>query len=204
MKSNETTTEVEAETLRLIKRESDEYFHKFFASHKDSIKTVSEVEKLTGDFLDKRLKDVSAKESVSFADDVTLKVAVGGAVYPVLHVVVAEWKSGGLFKKATKGLFFIWNSDVKSSDVAMPLSDFYGFLDTNGLSNLSASVNYAGAAVSNIKVADVQQKLANEEPLFFSNSDEWQACDVNYSLKSISYDKENKALVLKVEDRLFT
>ena len=204
MKSNETTTEVEAETLRLIKRESDEYFHKFFASHKDSIKTVSEVEKLTGDFLDKRLKDVSVKESVSFADDVTLKVAVGGAVYPVLHVVVAEWKSGGLFKKATKGLFFIWNSDVKSSDVAMPLSDFYGFLDTNGLSNLSASVNYAGAAVSNIKVADIQQKLTDEEPLFFSNSDEWQACDVNYSLKSISYDRENKALVLKVEDRLFT
>ena len=47
MKSNETTTEVEAETLRLIKRESNEYFHKFFASHKDSIKTVSEVEKLS-------------------------------------------------------------------------------------------------------------------------------------------------------------
>ena len=55
MKSNETTTEVEAETLRLIKRESDEYFHKFFASHKDAIKTVSEVEKLSGQAVERRI-----------------------------------------------------------------------------------------------------------------------------------------------------
>lgn len=52
MKNNNVKNEVGAEILRIIKQESDKYFNDFFASHKDSVKTFSDVKKLTGSILD--------------------------------------------------------------------------------------------------------------------------------------------------------
>lgn len=45
-------SDVDTKILRIIKRESDKYFSDFFASHKDSVKTFSDVKKLTGSILD--------------------------------------------------------------------------------------------------------------------------------------------------------
>ncbi len=52
MKNNNAKNEFGAKILRIIKRESDKYFNDFFASHKDSVKTFSDVKKLTGSILD--------------------------------------------------------------------------------------------------------------------------------------------------------
>ena len=52
MKSNNPESDVDAEILCIIKRESDKYFGEFFATHKDSVKTFSDVKKLTGSILD--------------------------------------------------------------------------------------------------------------------------------------------------------
>ena len=52
LKNNNVKNEVSAEILRIIKRESDKYFKDFFASHKDSVTTFSDVKKLTGSILD--------------------------------------------------------------------------------------------------------------------------------------------------------
>lgn len=194
--------EADAEMLRIIKRESDKYFDEFFPTHKDSVKTFLEVEKLTGAALDNQLA-VAILDALS-ADGIKLMVSVDGAPYPVLHVAAAEWKSGGIFKKTQKGIFFVWNSGVESPENALPLSDLYDLLKSNGLSNLSSSVNCVGVAESDIKVDEVKKKMAAGQPLSFVNTDRWQACNVNYNLLSASYDDPGKSLVLNVEDRLLT
>lgn len=202
MKSNDAKSDIHAEILRIIKRESDKYFGEFFPSHKDSVKTFSDVEKLAGAVLDKQL-DIAILDALS-ADGVRLMVSVDGALYPVLHVAAAEWMSGGIFKKTQIGIFFVWNSGIESPENALPLPDFYDFLKSNGLSNLSSSVNCVGAAESDIKVDEVKKKMSAGQPLSFVNSDRWEACNVNYNLLSASYDDPSKSLVLNVEDRLLT
>lgn len=202
MKSNDAKSEADAEILRIIKLESDKYFGEFFPSHKDSIKTFSDAKKLTGAILDDQLS-IAILDALG-ADGIGLMVSVDGKPYPVLHVAAAEWKSGGLFKKTQKGIFFVWNSGIESPENALPLPDFYDFLKSNGLSNLSSSVNCVGAAESDIKVDEVKKKMSAGQPLSFVNSDRWQACNVNYNLLSASYDDPSKSLVLNVEDRLLT
>lgn len=201
MKSNNPKSDVNVKILRCIKRESDKYFDEFFASHKDSVKTFSDVKKLTGSILDSQLT-IAILDALS-ADGIKLMVFVDGKPYPVLHAAMAEWKSGVLFKKTYKGVFFVWNSAVEGSENALLLSDFYDLLETKGFS-LASDINCVGAAESNIEVDVVNRKLADGQPLSFVNTDAWQACDVNYNLLSVSYDDASKSLVLNVENRLFT
>ena len=201
MKSNDAKSDIHAEILRIIKRESDKYFDDFFASHKDSVKTFSDVKKLTGSIMDSQL-DIAILEALS-ADGIKLMVSVDGTSYPVLHAAVAEWKSGVLFKKTYKGVFFVWNSAVKGSENALPFTDFCDFLKSRGLS-LASDINCVGVAESDIKVDEVKKKMADGQPLSFVNTDRWQACNVNYDLLSASYDDASKSLVLNVEDRLLT
>ncbi len=196
MNSSETADKAfEAETLRCIKDTSREFFKEFFQKNKDLQKTFSEVEKLTGDFMAKRLKSIEA----SGGDGVRL-MANG---HPIVNAVAAEWKSGGLFKKTMKGVFFVWHDGIKSLDAALTLAEFNAFLNANGLDEMT-TVNWIGSAASNLDLGKLRRMIENAEPLFFANTDEWQTCDINYNLKSISYDAGSKSLVLKIEDRLFT
>ena len=196
MDSSETGGEAfNAETLRYIKDTSREFFKEFFPKNKDSQKTFSEAEKLTGDFMAQRLKSIEA-----VGDDGVRLMANGR---PVVNAVTAEWKSGGLFKKTQKGVFFVWHDGIKSPDAALTLAEFNAFLNANGLDGMT-DVNWIGTAASNLDLGKLRRMVENAEPLFFANTDEWQTCDINYNLKSISYDAGSKSLVLKIEDRLFT
>lgn len=202
MKNNNVKPEADAEILRIIKRESDKYFGEFFPTHKDSVRTFSDVKKLTGEALDESLGEASIVDALE--KNVKLMVSVDGKPYPVLHVAATEWKSGVLFKRTQKGIFFVWNSGIESPENALSLSDLDDFLKSNGLSDMSSSVNCVGAAESDIKVDEVKKKMAAGQPLSFVNTDRWQACNVNYNLLSASYDDTSKSLVLNVEDRLLT
>lgn len=195
MSNKITDQRFKAEALRCIKETSREFFKEFFPKHKDIQAAFSEVGKLTGDFMAKQLK------SFVVLHDGDIRLMVNK--HPVVNVVAAEWKSCGLFRKTIKGVFFVWHDGITSQDTALTLAEFYAFLNAHGLDGM-ATVNWIGAAVSNLNLAELKCRLDNEEPLFFTNTDDWQSCDINYNLKAISYDNANKTLVLKVEDRLFT
>ena len=195
MNSKTTNKQFEAEALRYIKKTSREFFNEFFPKHKESQNTFSEVEKLTGDFMAKRLNTLETLGD----DDVHLMANE----HPIVHVATVEWKSGGLFKKTMKGVFFVLHHGIKSQDAAFTLAEFNAFLNANGLDNMT-TVNWIGIAVSNLDLADLKRRIDNDDPLFFTNTNDWQSCDINYNLKSLSYDSANKRLVFKVEDRFFT
>ena len=195
MNDKVTDNESEAETILHIKRTSEEFFEEFFPRHKDSQSTFSDVEKLTGDFVARRLKTL---EGIG-GDEVRL-MANG---HPLINVVMAEWKSGGMFKKNVKGVFFIWHGGIKSPGVALTIAELNAFLKSNNLDDV-ANVRWVGVAESKLNLGELNGRLNNEAPLFFTNTEDWQACDINYNLKDVSYDNAAKTIVFNVEDRLFT
>ena len=118
---------------------------------------------------------------------------------PVLRAIAATWKSGGLFKKRVNGIFFVWHPKFTDSSNAITLAHLNGFLNSNGLENPSVTVNWVGMAISNIDIEEQRQIFEDEQP-WFGFDDLEEACDINYSLKAISFDKATRALVLKVEE----
>ena len=61
MRTTKNTHDLKGQVLREIRRSSEDYFHKHFAKAEWAVKKFSEVEKLTGDFLAKKLKGVETQ-----------------------------------------------------------------------------------------------------------------------------------------------
>lgn len=103
-------------------------------------------------------------------------------------------ESRRFFKKSVKGIFFVWHSEITNISAAITLAEFTGFLNANGLDDISASVNWIGAAASNMDIKELREAISNDIPWFSGAT-----CDLGYNLRSITFDSENKALVFKVE-----
>ena len=188
------TPESEAEVLREIRSSCEEYFHNDFPANSHLVKGYGVVEKLTGEFFAKKLRGIEAK--CGDVDDIRIVVSTGSAVYPVLKPVVSTWKEGGLFKKAVKGIFFVWHNEITDMSIAITLDEFKSFLNSNGLEDISASANWIAAAASSMDIKALRENIAKDIPWFLG-----APCDVNYNLRTITFDDENKVLVLKVESR---
>ncbi len=196
MSNTEKITEVEAEVLRLIRSLCEEYFRDNFPTEGQSIKILSEVEKLTGEFLSKKLNATATQCSDVDVDNVKIVVAIGNKVLPVLRAVAASWKIGRFFKKTMKGVFFVWHPDLTDISAAITLGDFQGYLNSCGLDDLSDTVNWIGTAASDIDIKDFRETISDGAPWFKGT-----ICDINYNLKTITFDRANTSLVLKVEGR---
>ena len=194
MSTAKSKPEVEAEMLNEIRESCEEYFHDQFPKDQYFIKGFVVVEKLTGEFLAKKLKAVESKcEDV---DDIKIIVSNGNIVRPVLRAAVSTWKVGGLFKKTVKGVFFVWHPEITDASASITMAELNGFLNSNGFDDPSASVNWVATAVSNMDVKELRETLSNGTPWFNGAT-----CDINYNLKSITFDNDQNALVLKVEER---
>ena len=194
MSTEKSKPEIEAEVLSEIRDACEEYFHNQFPKDRDSIKGFADVEKLTGEFLAKKLKAVESKcEDV---DDIKIIVASGSVMCPVLRVASATWKVGGLFKKTVKGVFFVWHPEITDMSECITIAELNGFLNSNGFDDPSASVNWVATAPSKMDVKVLRETLTRGVPWFSGAT-----CDINYNLKSLTFDNAKKALVLKVEER---
>ena len=195
MRTTKKTPDLTGQVLREIRRSSDDYLHKRFAKAEWAVKRFSEVGKITGDFLAKKLKSVETQAGAVDIDDIKIVVAIGNAQYPVLKTVLAEWKTGGLFKKTMKSIFFVWHSEFTDDSNAITLGEFNAFLNSNGIEDLASTVNSIGAAASDIDTAELYETFSNDCPWFGDSS-----CDVDYNLRSITFDSASAKLVLKLED----
>lgn len=98
MRTKKLAPESEAEVLCQIRNSCDQYFHDQFPKDSDSVKGYGGVEKLTGEFLAKKLKALETKYCDSDMDDIKLIVANGNALCPILRSVATMWKVGGFSK----------------------------------------------------------------------------------------------------------
>ena len=199
MRTTKKDAEIEAKALHDIRVYSEEYFREHFPKDDYRKEQFNAADKLTGDFLSKKLKSVEAQGSDVDVDEIKVMVSCGNVTYPVLKLVVATWKIGRLFKKTMKGVFFVWHPEITNSSAAVTLSELKGFLNSNGLEDMATSVNWIGTAASGINIKAIREDYLNDLPYF--GSGDIETCDVGYNLRSITFDKANMALVLKTERR---
>ena len=197
MNTTKTTSEIEATVLRAVRSSIEEYFKEQFQKDDCRKKEFATVDKLTGEFLSKKLKNVEALGNDVDVDEVKIMVSCDNATYPVLRSVAATWKTGGLFKKTVKGVFFVWHPGLTDSSTAVTLAEFNGLLNANGLEDMASSVNWIGTATADVDIKAVRETVSEDLPWFGND----ETCDVNDNLKSITFDKANMALVLRVESR---
>ncbi|MBR4654556.1 MAG: hypothetical protein IKO72_14445 [Kiritimatiellae bacterium] len=197
MGTKKKTSQVEAEVLHDIRTGCDSCFYDHLLGRGFTADTFLEDGGLTGEFLAKKLKSVEAQCTDVDIDDVKIVISCDNVTYPVLLPVVTTWKKGLIFKKTIRCVFFVWHSEVTDDSAAITLAEFNGFLNSKGLEDFGAAVNWIGVAASEADIAEIREAISREAPWLGLNV----RYELGYNLKSITFDKANMALVFKIESR---
>lgn len=189
------TPESKTTVIHEIKKSSEGYFHDSFSKDMFAMNGFDAAEKLTGEFFGKKLRAFESRCHDGNVDDIKIVISVDDATYPVLRPVVATWKVGGLIKRAVKSVFLIWHPEITDTASAITMAEFNGFLNSNGLDDILATVNWVGVAISRMNIKALCEEISSDMPFFGCKAD----CSVDYSLKYLTFDADNNALVLSVE-----